>query len=183
MSDTLITALGWVGSFIAGFLVRTFIPTSKERFDIHSKRTENSKQLKDERDQRYQAFERAFHALRAAKTNGSGEIRDAFWGLRKAGDLYFETFETIAQYIRRGQIDTEAADNDHVPEIEKLAFKTIPKYYEVLSNTAKKHGLPWSDKITDSTFRNVRLVLKGRIASARYQELLAAWRIQDPLDH
>lgn len=178
------TALWSVGSFIAGFIVRTFIPTSKERFDIHASRTENSRKLKAERDERYNKYVKAIREMIAVKNSGNTDtIRNVYWNLRCEGDLYFETFETICAYIRRGDIDNDSAMNDHMEEIGKIAFKSLPEHYKILQEVVRKHQFNLSDKLTDTTFRNIRLFLKGHMPSDKYQELLGLWGVEDPLDH
>lgn len=179
VKDVVIPAI----TFVAGFLTKTFVPTGKERFDIGQQRLKNSSDLRMQRDQRYGEFVSALDVMIAAEKDVDlAKRRSAYAGLRKAGDLYFAVLDQIGAYALRGDITSECFRGEHLEELEKSAQKAIPRYYEKMEQIAQLNGFLFTDKLTDSTCRNLRLALKGVLTSVAYGDILKVWQISDPLD-
>ena len=71
-----------------------------------------------------------------------------------------------------------SARHDHFEELRKIAFKVIPKYYEVVNSVAKKRSLPLTDRLGPATCRNLRLVMKEMLDNHEYESLLSSWGIE-----
>ena len=105
-------------TFVLGFLVKTFIPTSKERFDIRSVKRENATKQKNELDKRYQDFHKSLVSLIGADhTTLPGQKKTLFWELRKHGDLYFGQLDTVASYIKDKNFEEETSHYDFFSEL------------------------------------------------------------------
>lgn len=167
-------------TFVAGFLIRTWIPTSKERFDIRAKQAQTSRDLLKERQGAYQAFVGALQEMQAAEASGAAErVEQAYWSLRKQADLYFAVVDMIASYIRRGDIDPRSTKQDHLDDLVKIAGKAIPGYFQTVARVAAKHGLPQSDALGAGTCRNLRLLLKTELTPEGYLALCQSWGISE----
>lgn len=177
---------GWVvptATFIAGLALRPLIPSWKELKDVRRSRKDLSLRLKKERDDTFHNFRVAYDAFNAIKdTAEAGAVRRAVWDLRQAADRYFGINDTIAAMVLCAEIDSESLWNEHLEELTTVAVKGIPQYYEAMRQVAAKHGITWTDTLTPSSYRNIRLVIKGRCARPDYEALLKAWKLEDPLD-
>lgn len=167
-----------IGGFIAGFIVRTFIPTRKERFDIKAQQARTSRELLDERQAAYQAFSDALRALQVTKGGGDRSAVEAtYWQVRKTADVYFARIDMIASYIRRGDIDPKSAAQDHMDDLVGIARKSLPEYYRVIGAIAQEYGFPKSDELTEGTTRNLRLLMQERMSALEYAEILRLWNL------
>jgi len=191
MSD--VSNLNWlkdvgipIATFVLGFLVRMFIPTRKERFDIKAHQAKISADLLTERQEAYRRFTKALRALslrEKRKQDDLEELRSAYWDLREAADLYFAKIDMIASYIRRGDIDMRSAKQDHYDDLVRTAKKALPRYYEVIHQIAAKHNLPQSDRLDESTCRNLRLLMRESLDRDGYRDLLRTWGLEErPLE-
>jgi len=167
-----------IGGFIAGFIVRTFIPTRKERFDIKAQQARTSRELLGERQAAYQEFSEALRALQVAKGGGErSAVEAAYWQVRRTADVYFARIDMISSYIRRGDIDPKSAAQDHIDDLVGIARKSLPEYYRVIGLVAEEYGLPKSDVLGEGTTRNLRLPMKERMSAMEHAELLRLWNL------
>ncbi len=166
-------------TFILGFIVRTWIPTKKERFDIESKRDETSEKFRAEREERGSHFTQALSSMYSLKDQGADEreIMKGYWALRSSGDKYFSTLESIATFISNGKFDRASNESGHYDEIKKNAEKTIPLYYNFINDVAKENNFPLTDELNRETFKNILALLKGSLPPEEYQKILIAWNI------
>lgn len=180
---SIIGLLSACGGAAGTLLVKSLIPTSKERFDMKVKCSERSMELKNKRDLRYQEFVVTLETLRSARDSDDAEkVHAAYYAMRKDGDLYFGIQDSIASLILSGEIDHNSALRDHIEDFKTLAFTTIPKYYDKIRSIAARYDFRLTDGLTDNSYRSLRLVLKGHLDQKRYHELLDLWQVNDPLE-
>ena len=163
-------------TFILGFLIRTFIPTRKERFDIKSHQAKVSLELLKERQSVYTNFSKLLKKSSSLKTDISKDEKEKiYWDLREAADIYFAQIDMIASYVRRGDIDKKSAKQDHIDELEKVAFKVVPKYFQVIEKIAQENEFPLTERLNDGTCRNLRLFIKEQLGRDGYNKLKRNW--------
>ncbi len=184
-ADAALCALVTMVGTLAGWFSRGYTLSKKERFDVQMAKAERSIRYKTERERRGELFKKRISKLIELKRDPNLS-REQIWGLyfdvRGAGDQYFESVNDTCSAILRNEIDPLSATQDQYDDIRRIAFDVLPAFYEVTQEIAARFSIEHSDRIQHTTYRNIRLYLKGQLNADDYADLLRRWGITDPLD-
>lgn len=150
--DWLLTVALPIGTYIAGWLTRTFIPTKKERQDQAHRIYQNGEKHRRQKDERLAEFSRV---LKAYIEDERPESIDTFYEISTKGDLYFAELTAIADAIREGQISTAARDDTFVPAINEALRKSVPKFYEALSKIADRLDTEYTGSFRRQNYKSM----------------------------
>ncbi|MGA9580941.1 MAG: hypothetical protein WBR13_03095 [Allosphingosinicella sp.] len=125
-------------SFLAGFLVRGFTYTAKERADVQQRNFVNARELAGLQQDRFNELSVALEAYAAEK--GKPTVKD-FAAISRAAQNYLYQQQITADAILSDKVDAVSRDNTLMPRLIDTAEKTIPKLYVTLHDIAKANDL------------------------------------------
>lgn len=157
-----IALVGLIGAFL-GVIGRSFMFTKAEARAEKQRLHDNSDRYRKTREARYLAFTEALSAY--TKRSGPATM-DELLSLATAGDLYFNELRVVADAILSQNLDAHSRDNTFVPDILRALQKTIPQYYNVLSEMAKKLGAPYAGKFNRGDYASLIAVVEKYAPSA-----------------
>jgi hypothetical protein len=142
-------------TFILGFFASRFTLSKKERRDIEQTQYENSKQLMESQNDRFQEFASALSRYIAKE---DPPTLDDFFQISTVGERYFYQQKITSDAILSGIVDPKSRDNTLVPKIVETIEKSLPAFYNVLQIIAKKKNFPYAGKLERKTYESLYLV-------------------------
>lgn len=127
-------------TFVGGFLVSRFTLSARDRRDEQQRRFENAEKLTKGQQEAFEGFAEALRVYNTAKDPDF----DEFHVVTVAGERYFSYQHFVAQSILGGSVDPRARDQTLVPKIADTITRTLPHYYMVLNNIARKKNYPYN---------------------------------------
>ncbi|HHQ4580170.1 TPA: hypothetical protein ACSP17_002395 [Aeromonas hydrophila] len=140
-------------SFFAGFAVKTFFMTKKEREDIKCEKQDRSNRLESEVIEAGNEYSIALSHL-----TQSGDF-NTFMSINNTGERYFNALNALACAIVSDTIDENSAINSHVHKLRSAYTKIIPEHYTVLRSLANKCNVPYNTIFKAENYRSIRVAI------------------------
>ena len=146
-----------IATFLLGFFASRWTMTKKERKDVQQKQFENSKDLMAAQLARFQEFSAA---LKKYVDKDGEPTLDDFFEISTVGERYFYQQQVTSDAILSGNVDQNSRDNTLVPKICETVDKSLPAFYEVLQNIAKKRGFEYQGVLKRQNYESIYRVVE-----------------------
>ena len=152
--------------------------SKKETHDVRAQQAATSREMLKDRQKSFREFETALRGLKAVRDQENASVVEPkYWDVRTAANVYMDQIELIASFVRRGDIDTISAEQDHFDELRKAAFKAIPAYYGFIEELADEFGFPKTEHLDEDSFINLRLLMSEKLGHEEYEEMKRLWNM------
>ena len=138
--------------FFVGFFTSRFTMTKKEKKDLEQKRFENAKDLAESQNERFQDFTAT---LKKYIENASEPTFNDFYDIATSGEKYFYQQAITCEAILSGNVDGTFRDQTLVPKIRETIQKSLPRFYDVLNDIAKKKGFSYEGKLERKQYESL----------------------------
>lgn len=138
-------------TFVLGFLLSRLTMTKKERRDFEQGQYNNALALADQQKKAYESFTSALQAYVAKKQNSFED----FMAISSTGDTYFYQLKLVGDAILSGKIESHMRDATLLPLLEEATEKSIPAYYEALTNIAIKNDFPYEGSLKRKNYESI----------------------------
>lgn len=144
------------GAAIFGWFANQIWMSKKDRKDHEQKNYENSKALRDDHDQAYEAYTQAVVDFGDAP---SANIKH-FIDMARAGDRYFLQLNFLCAAIMSGKVDPSVRDDVMLSKIKAAADRTLPDHYKTLAIISKKHGFSYASEFRRKDYSAIYAVVE-----------------------
>jgi hypothetical protein len=139
-------------SFMAGFLVRTFVFTAKERADYRQDNFVNAKEFAAAQQTAFNDLMIAFETY--ATTDGKPTVKE-FAAISRAAQNYLYQQQLTADAILSGKVDPVSRDNTLMPKLIETTERVIPRIYETLHKIAQRNSLDYPIEFKRENYESI----------------------------
>lgn len=138
-------------TFIGGFLISWLTLSKKDRLEHKQRLYKNAKELAQEQEDAYKGLMNALKVY----INSEEVTEEMFVNISMFGDNYFRRLKTTSEAILNGSVDSVIRDESLLPMLSEAVEKTLPAYYEALSDISEQKGFEFNGELTRSNYESI----------------------------